>query len=129
MKNVPKHLLVVDDSPVNRAVMTAHLKKAGILAVSQACDGEEALAELDSAMKAGNPYDFVFSDFWMPNMNGFEFIKRLRADHRFARLPVFAVTADTEFHGNPSYKLFNGILFKPLTYAKLVEVLTTGAGA
>ena len=121
LKKMPKHVLVVDDSPVNRAVLTAHLKRAGVTSIGHACDGEEALSELHSAIKAGNPYDFVFSDFWMPNMNGAEFVERLRADSRIRRLPVFAVTADTEFHGDARHKLFTGILLKPLTYAKLVE--------
>ena len=72
--------------------------------------------------KSGHPYDFVFSDLWMPNMNGFELIEKLRADTRFSRLPVFALTADTEYHNDGQTRLFTGILLKPLTYAKLVEV-------
>ena len=120
MKRLPKHVLVVDDSSVNRAVLTAHLKKAGIASIDQACDGGEALAMLDSAVKSGNPHDFVFSDLWMPNMNGLEFIEKLRADARFRRLPVFAVTADTEFCSDARNKLFSGVLLKPLTFDKLV---------
>ena len=122
LKNLPKHVLVVDDSTVNRKVLTALLKKAGIVSIGHACDGEEALSELDSAIKAGTPYDFVFSDYWMPNMNGLEFIEKFRADSRFSRIPVFAVTADTESRSDPRSNLFTGILLKPLTYAKLVEV-------
>jgi len=121
LKEMPKHVLVVDDSPVNRAVLTALLKRAGITSIGHACDGGEALTELNSAVKAGNPYDFIFSDFWMPNMNGLELIEKLRADSRFTPLPVFAVTADTEFHNDARSYLFNGILLKPLTYDKLIE--------
>ena len=120
-KELPKRVLVVDDSPVNRAVLTAFLKKAGIADIEQAYDGEEAFAKIDKAAKAGRPHDFVFSDFWMPNMNGLELIEKLRADSRFAKLPVFAVTADTEFHHDTRSKLFNGIMLKPLTYGKLME--------
>ena len=122
LKKLPKHVLVVDDSPVNRSVLTAFLKKAGITSIDHAGDGQEALAALDSALKESRPHDFVFSDFWMPNMNGLEFIERLRADSRFSHLPVFAVTADTEVHQDDRTRLFTGILLKPLTYDKLVEV-------
>ena len=122
VKKLPKHVLVIDDSAVNRSVLTAFLKKSGVAAIDSASDGEEALAKLYLAMKKGNPFDFVFSDFWMPNMNGPEFIEKLRADSRFTDLPVFAVTADTEFHRDVRIKLFTGILLKPLTYAKLLEV-------
>lgn len=120
----PKHVLVVDDSPVNRTVLTAHLKKAGVAAVDQASDGGEALAKLASGLQSGHPHDFVFSDLWMPNVNGLEFAEQLRADSRFVSLPVYAVTADTEFRSDPRHALFTGVLFKPLTYAKLVEVFS-----
>ena len=118
----PKHVLVVDDSPVNQKVLSAFLRKAGIASIDLAGDGAEALSKLDSSAKAGNPYDFVFSDFWMPNMNGLEFIEKLRADSRFGHLPAIAVTADTEFHKDSRFRLFNGVLLKPLTYGKLMEV-------
>ena len=121
--HTPHRVLVVDDSPVNRRVLTAFLKKAEIARIDEACDGEEALAALDSAAKAGDPHDFVFSDFWMPNMNGLELVEKLRADPRFRYLPIYAVTADTEFHKDSRSRFFNGILLKPLTYDKLVEVL------
>ena len=125
LKKLPKHVLVVDDSPVNRKVLTAFLKKAGIAAVDHASDGVEALARLDSAEKNGQPFDFVFSDFWMPNMNGLEFIEKLRADPRLKHLPVFAVTADTEFHNDARSGLFTGVLLKPLTYGKLLAVFAS----
>ena len=120
---LPKHVLVVDDSPVNRKVLTAFLKKAGIVSTGSAGDGREALSELDSALKKGSPYDFVFSDLWMPNMNGMEFVEKLRADSRFSGLPVYALTADTEFRADARSELFTEILLKPVTYEKLVKVL------
>ena len=128
-KKLPKHVLVVDDSPFNRSILTAILKKAGIVAIDQAGDGGEALAKLDSAHKAGHPHDLIFTDYWMPNMNGLEFVEKLRADSRFSRLPVYAVTADTEFSEEARSHLFTGILLKPLTYGKLVEVFAAMDGA
>ena len=128
-EKLPKHVLIVDDSPVNRAVLTAFLKKAGVVSVGHACDGAEALKILDSAKKAGDPFDFVFSDLWMPNMNGVEFIEKLRADPRFGRLPVFVLTADTEYQRDERGGLFTGVLLKPLTYDKLIEAFAAGADA
>ena len=58
----------------------------------------------------------------MPNINGIELIEKLRADSRFVHLPVFALTADTEYQHDVRTNLFTGILLKPLTYDKLVEV-------
>ncbi|MBQ9338329.1 MAG: response regulator [Lentisphaeria bacterium] len=122
VQKLPEHVLIVDDSPVNRAVLTAFLKKAGVGMIDQAGDGGEALAKLDLAVKAGQPHDFVLSDLWMPNMNGMEFIAQLRADPRFKDIPVFALTADTEFRRDVRTYLFTGTLLKPLTYGKLMEV-------
>lgn len=127
-QSLPAHVLVVDDSPVNRTVLSAFLKRAGVPHIEQACDGAEALAALDAAYQSGHPYDFVFSDCWMPNMNGVELIAKLRADPRFARLPVYAVTADTESPRDAQTALFTGILLKPLTYAQLVETLAATDG-
>ena len=125
LANRPGHVLVVDDSPVNRSVLTAFLRRAGIREIDQAGDGAAALAALEAAHGAGHPHDFVFTDFWMPNMNGTEFIEKLRDDPRFARLPVYAVTADTEFTRDAHHALFTGILFKPLTYAKLLDLFAS----
>ena len=124
LERLPKHVLVVDDSPVNRSVLTAFLKRVGVASIKQAVDGEEAFSELESAFNAGNPYDFVFSDFWMPNMNGLELIEKLRGDSRFKNLSVFALTADTEVNQDARVKLFTGILFKPITYNNLVAALS-----
>ena len=118
--DTPKHVLVVDDSQVNRSVLAAFLKKARVASIDQACDGREALEKLDAAAAAGQAYDFVLSDLWMPNLNGLEFIDKLRADPRFGGLPVFAVTADTESHQDARAQLFTGVLLKPLTYDKLL---------
>ena len=125
--NRPERVLIVDDSPVNRAVLAAFLKKAGITSIDQARDGGEAFAKLDSAEKAGLPHDFVLSDLWMPNMNGMELIEKLRGDSRFKDLPVFALTADTEYRRDARNYLFSGILLKPLTYDKLMDVFSSAA--
>ena len=122
LKKMPGHVLVVDDSAVNRKVLTAFLKKAGVASIGHAGDGSNALAELDLAARNGQPYDFIFSDLWMPHMNGIEFIEKLRADSRFNHLPVIALTADTEFKRDARIKLFTGVLLKPITYDKLLEV-------
>jgi CheY-like chemotaxis protein len=127
LKKFPKRVLVVDDSPVNRSVLTALLKRAGVTSINQAVDGEEAFSELASALNSGNPYDFVFSDFWMPNMNGLELIEKLRADSRFKSLSVFALTADTEVNQDARANLYTGVLLKPVTYNKLVTVFTSAS--
>ena len=120
----PRRVLVVDDSPINREVMASLLSHAGVAFVDQAGDGTEAMAALVAALESGRAYEYVFTDLWMPNVNGIEFAEKLRGDSRFHGLPVYAVTADAEFLRDARSRLFTGIMLKPLAYSKLMEVFS-----
>lgn len=76
-------VLLVDDNRVNRNLLAAYLEQAGIRHVEQAQDGEEGLAKLESFRP-----DLVLLDLMMPRVDGFEMCRRLRADPRWASLPV-----------------------------------------
>ena len=115
-----RRVLVVDDSPVNRAVLKAMLAKFGVDKVETAQNGQEALAVL----KRDPEFDLVFSDFWMPEMDGCELVRAIRADARLAHLPVYLVTADVESRGQAETDGFTGILLKPVTLEKLRTVFS-----
>ena len=83
--------------------------------VAAAGNGLEALAIL----RENADFDMVFSDLWMPVMDGQELIKSIRADAKLAHLPVYLITADVEAYGQSGSNEFNGILLKPLTLDKL----------
>jgi len=87
---MPLRALVVDDSRAMRSIISKILARLGF-EVAQAADGVEALATLST----GAPFDVVLSDWNMPEMNGLEFVKALRADPRFARVVVVMVTTET----------------------------------
>jgi two-component system chemotaxis response regulator CheY len=87
---MPLRALVVDDSRAMRSIISKILARLGFEVV-QAADGVEALATLS----AGAPFDVVLSDWNMPEMNGLEFVKVLRADPKFARVVVVMVTTET----------------------------------
>lgn len=76
-------VLVVDDNRVNRHLLTALLERAGIGRIEHAADGREALEKLESFAA-----DLVLLDLMMPTMDGFEMCRLLRADPRWADLPV-----------------------------------------
>ena len=116
--HTPSRVLVVDDSPVNRAVLKAMLAKSGVAEVVMAQNGREALAVLE-----GNcDFDIVLSDLWMPEMDGYGLVNAIRADARFSRLPVYLLTADVEARSQPEASGFTGILLKPITLEKLQEL-------
>ena len=109
-----KRVLIVDDSAVNLAVLKAMLKRMGIQNIQMAGNGREALEVM-----ATKPIDLVLTDMWMPVMDGRAFVHTLRADPRYAKLPVYAVTADVETLKTCAKAGFTGILLKPLTLEKL----------
>ena len=81
--------LVVDDFSTMRRIVRGLLKEMGISSVDEAEDGTIALN-----MLKGKPYDFVVSDINMPNMNGFELLKAIKAEQDLKHLPVLMVTAE-----------------------------------
>jgi len=115
---LPKRVFVVDDSPVNRAVLKALLARLGITDVVLAEDGKAALEKLE----ADPAFDLVMSDMWMPVMDGAELVKRIRADERLAHLKVCSITADVEARMTYREQGFNMLLLKPVTIEKLTEL-------
>ncbi len=88
---MPAKALVVDDSRAMRGILVKILARLGF-EVLQAADGREALEVLN---KESSPFNLVLSDWNMPEMNGLEFVKALRADARFAAVTVVMVTTET----------------------------------
>ncbi|HVV84263.1 MAG TPA: response regulator, partial [Kofleriaceae bacterium] len=83
-----KHVLVVEDDVRNVFALTAVLEPRGAK-VGIARNGREALEHLD----AHPDVDLVLMDIMMPEMDGLEATRRLRADPRFGKLPIIALTA------------------------------------
>jgi two-component system sensor histidine kinase/response regulator len=81
--------LVVDDNDINRQIASELLDGVGAI-VTVAVNGQEALDMLRGSPDA---YDIVFMDLQMPVMDGHQATAALRADPRFASLPIIAMTA------------------------------------
>jgi len=112
------HLLIADDVPLNLSVLKALLRKVGVSDVETAVDGRDAFERIRTSER---PFDCVLTDIWMPNMNGGELVAKIRANKRFAELPVYAVTADVEEQKNFAERGFTGVLLKPLTIDVLAK--------
>jgi two-component system chemotaxis sensor kinase CheA len=82
-----KSVLVAEDSITSRILMKNILEAAGYR-VETAVDGIDAITKL-----RGGEFDLVVSDVEMPRMDGFGFTAKVRADKKFAELPVVLVTA------------------------------------
>jgi two-component system chemotaxis response regulator CheY len=112
--------LVVDDSKAIRSIIGKHLKGLGFEVV-EAESGVEALVQLK---KMGGA-DIALLDWNMPEMDGFEFLRRVRTDPEFSELRVMMVTTESEMSqvakaleaGTSEY------LMKPFTKEALLEKL------
>jgi two-component system chemotaxis response regulator CheY len=82
-------ILVVDDFSTMRRIVRNLLKESGFPECDEAEDGVAALHKLRNSS-----FDFVVTDINMPNMNGFELLKAIKADEKLKHLPVLMVTAE-----------------------------------
>lgn len=85
------HVLVIDDSRTLRRMLGEMLRDLGFT-VSEASDGVEGLEYLE---KSELP-DVALVDWNMPRMNGLEFVQAVRANERYASMPLMMVTTETE---------------------------------
>lgn len=85
-------VLVVDDNEVNRRILTEQLGLWGFDGVA-AEGGATGFAILEAAADLGIKVDAVVLDYHMPDMNGAEVARRLRADSRFVELPIIFLTS------------------------------------
>ena len=81
------HILVVEDHPQNRYLMTYLLESRGY-EVEVALDGLEALDAIET-----RPPDLILMDMQLPKVDGYEATRRVKADERFRDIPLVAVTA------------------------------------
>jgi class 3 adenylate cyclase len=88
----PPLILIVDDNETNRDILVTRLATQGY-ALSQAADGEEALAAARTLLP-----DLILLDVMMPKLNGFEVCRRLKNDAALPFMPIILVTsmADTK---------------------------------
>lgn len=110
--------LIVDDFSTMRRIVRGLLKEMGCSDADEAEDGTVALA-----MLRAQKFDFVVSDINMPNMNGFELLKAIKADESLKSLPVLMVTAEARKEDIvlAAQSGAAGYIVKPFTKATLEE--------
>jgi two-component system, chemotaxis family, chemotaxis protein CheY len=113
-------ILVVDDFPSMRRIVRTLLKELGFSNIDEAEDGQEGLAKLRSGS-----FEFVVSDWNMPNLDGLEMLKEIRADDALKHLPVLMVTAEAKKENiiAAAQAGASGYVVKPFTAATLEEKL------
>lgn len=112
--------LVVDDFSTMRRIVRNLLKELGFTNVQEAEDGVQGLEML----KSGD-FDFVVSDWNMPNMTGIDMLRAIRADPTLKHLPVLMVTAEAKRENiiEAAQAGASGYVVKPFTAGTLDEKL------
>lgn len=111
---------VVDDVLLNRTVLALMLKSFGAETACYA-SGDEVLSRLDEGLRP----DVIFTDIWMPDMNGEQLALAVAGRLGAATPPMVAVTADAEPTENFHMERFAALLIKPITRAALARVIDT----
>ncbi|MHB1300004.1 MAG: chemotaxis response regulator CheY [Burkholderiales bacterium] len=120
MANADLKILVVDDFSTMRRIIRNLLKELGFPNVTEAEDGVDALKKLQ-----GGNFEFVVSDWNMPNMSGIDLLRAIRKDPTLKHLPVLMVTAEAKKENiiEAAQAGASGYVVKPFTAAVLDEKL------
>ncbi len=112
--------LVVDDFSTMRRIVRNLLKELGYTNVDEAEDGVAALQKLKGA-----DFQFVVTDWNMPNMTGIELLRAIRADVGLKHLPVLMITAEAKKENiiEAAQAGASGYIVKPFTAGTLDEKL------
>lgn len=116
-----KFLFVVDDFSTMRRIVRNLLKELGFANVNEAEDGAVALQKLQ-----GGGFDFVVTDWNMPNMDGLQLLQAIRSNPALAHLPVLMITAEAKKENiiAAAGAGASGYIVKPFTAGTLSEKLS-----
>ncbi len=118
---MPDHnirIMVVDDFSTMRRIVKNILKQLGYTNIEEAEDGADALSKIKS-----EPFDFIISDWNMPNMTGLDLLKNVRADDGLKHIPFMLVTAEAKKENivDAAKAGVNNYIVKPFTAEALRE--------
>jgi two-component system chemotaxis response regulator CheY len=120
MPDMKMKFLVVDDFSTMRRIVRNLLKELGFLNVDEAEDGVVALSKLTS-----EHFDFIVTDWNMPNMDGLTLLQNVRADPQLKHLPVLMITAEAKKENivAAAQAGASGYIVKPFTAGTMGEKL------
>ncbi len=117
MEPVGQRVLVVDDEPIVREVLSRYLARDGY-AVDTAEDGQAALEAFEK-----EPPDLILLDVMMPRMDGWEVLQRMQERHGVGAIPVlmFSGKVDEQAEREATARGARGFIGKPFDPQQLIE--------
>jgi two-component system chemotaxis response regulator CheY len=121
-EEVKECIVVAEDSPPNRKILVHLLEKLGYL-VESCEDGKIAWEKLEGGELKN--VVAVLSDIMMPNMDGLQLLKNVRANETLKNLPFVLITAvsDREYIMQAKEHKVNGYILKPVTFQRVTSKL------
>ena len=116
-------VLVVDDQQTMRGLARQCLKRLGVVDVSLAATGEQALEAM-----MGKKFDVVISDLNMPGLSGVELARKIKEHPVFRTIPVFLATSDA-YRDQAAGGEVDHFVAKPFSVADMREAIETHLGA
>lgn len=121
--NANMKILVVDDMATMRKIIKNMLGQIGFKNITEADDGATAWPMIENALQTNDPYQFIVSDWNMPQMTGLELLKKVRETEQTQKLPFLMITAEAE-QGNVVIAVKAGVsnfIVKPFSAQVLKE--------
>ena len=120
-------VLIVDDNYTNRMILREIVSLWGALP-KEAEDGFSALEELKFAINRSKPYQLILSDKNMPEMDGFELIKKIREIPEYKKVPIIILSSD---RGEADFKKIEELsisdfILKPVRRSRLYNAIVKG---
>jgi two-component system sensor histidine kinase/response regulator len=117
------HALIVDDNEVNRRVLHEQIAGWGMRSGS-AAGGVEALESMRAAHAGGDPFQFVFLDYQMPEMDGVMLAQTIHADPCLRGTPMVMLTSLGPLSGgHQAQKIIDAVLVKPVRQSQLFDTV------
>jgi two-component system chemotaxis response regulator CheY len=118
-------ILIVDDFPTMRRIIKNLLHDLGLDNIDEADDGSTAFPMLQTG-----DFDYLITDWNMPNMTGLDLLKAVRGDPKLSSMPVLMVTAEAKRDQivQAAQAGINGYIIKPFTAQTLQEKLEKTLG-
>ena len=118
-----KHILIVDDTQINRDIFMHQVKHFSMQPVA-ASSGKEALEILGR----GDPFDLALLDLRMPEMDGVELAREIRRLHPDRKMPLVLISSSWELPTESAADLFAVRLSKPVKESRLRDALCAALG-
>ena len=127
---VGKKAIIVDDNEIARKVLKKCCETMGVEPILISASPKAVLQMLSDLSKDGEAPDLILCDIMMPEMDGYELIKKIRTEDKYADIKAIAVTSAVQVGSaqNAQESGFDGFLPKPVFLDELAKVITTVLG-